>query len=128
MADVNRGSRPLSPHLQVYRWQITMLTSILHRVTGVALTLGAVLVVWWFAAAAISPEAHATADAVLTSWIGILVLLGSLWALWYHLLNGVRHLVWDAGYGFDLDTMTKTGWAAVIGSVLLTLATLLFLL
>lgn len=128
MADVNRGSRPLSPHLQVYRWQITMLTSILHRVTGVALTLGAVLVVWWFAAAAISPEAHATADAVLTSWIGILVLIGSLWALWYHLLNGVRHLVWDAGYGFGLDIMAKTGWAAVIGSVLLTLVTLLIVL
>ena len=128
MADVNRGRRPLSPHLQVYRWQITMLTSILHRVTGVALTLGAVLVVWWFAAAAISPAAHATADAVLTSWIGILVLIGSLWALWYHLLNGVRHLVWDAGYGFDLDIMAKTGWAAVIGSVLLTLVTLLILI
>ncbi len=128
MADVNRGRRPLSPHLQVYRWQITMLTSILHRVTGVALTLGAVLVVWWLAAAAISPAAHATADGVLTSWIGVLVLVGSLWALWYHLLNGVRHLVWDAGYGFDLDIMAKTGWAVVIGSVLLTLVTLLILI
>lgn len=120
MADVNRGDRPLSPHLQIYRPQITSVLSILHRVTGVALTLGAALVVWWFFAAASGPEAFATADAFLSGPIGGFVLLGSLWALCYHTLNGVRHLVWDAGYGFELPTVTATGWLTVIGSFALT--------
>jgi succinate dehydrogenase / fumarate reductase cytochrome b subunit len=117
MADVDRGKRPLSPHLQVYRPQITSMLSILHRITGVALTLGAVLVVAWFLAAASGPEAFETVDGLLTSWIGILVLAGSAWALAYHTLNGVRHLVWDMGYGFDLDTVAKSGWAVVAGSI-----------
>jgi succinate dehydrogenase / fumarate reductase cytochrome b subunit len=117
MADVDRGKRPLSPHLQVYRPQITSMLSILHRITGVALTLGAVLVVAWFLAAASGPEAFETVDGLLTSWIGILVLAGSAWALAYHTLNGVRHLVWDMGYGFDLETVAKSGWAVVAGSI-----------
>ncbi len=125
MADVNRGKRPLSPHLQVYRPQITSVMSILHRLTGIGLTLGAVLVIWWLIAAAISPEAFATADGFLTSWFGLLILVGSLWALWYHALNGIRHLVWDAGYGYELDVMEKSGWAVAGGSVVLTVLTLI---
>ena len=125
MADVTRGKRPLSPHLQVYRPQMTSVMSILHRLTGIGLTLGAVLVIWWLIAAAVSPAAFATADGFLTSWFGLLILVGSLWALWYHTLNGIRHLVWDAGYGYELDVMEKSGWAVVGGSVVLTVLTLI---
>lgn len=124
MAEVNPGNRPLSPHLQVYRLQITSVLSILHRITGCALLLGAVLVVWWFTALAASERYFTFVDGVLTSWLGLLVLVGSLWALWYHLLNGVRHLVWDTGRGFDLDVVTKSGWSVVVGSVVLTVVTL----
>lgn len=121
MADVNRGNRPLSPHLQIYKPQITSMLSILHRVTGVGLTLGAMLVVWWLLAAATGPEYFAFVDGLLTSWIGTLVMLGSAWALCYHLANGIRHLVWDLGFGFELDTVTKSGYAVLGASVLLTL-------
>jgi succinate dehydrogenase / fumarate reductase cytochrome b subunit len=120
MADVNPGNRPLSPHLQIYRPQISSVLSILHRITGVGLALGAVLVVWWLLAAATGPEYFATVDGLLTSWIGHLVLLGVTWALAYHLLNGIRHLFWDMGYGFEIETVDKTGWAVVIGSAVLT--------
>ena len=125
MADVNRGNRPLSPHLSVYRSQLSMITSITHRITGVGLTLGSVLVVWWFLAASTGAKYFATADAVLTSWFGSLVLIGSLWALCYHFLNGIRHLVWDAGRGLELETAQKTGIAVLVGSVVLTALTLL---
>lgn len=121
MADVNRGNRPLSPHLQIYKPQITSMLSILHRVTGVGLTLGAMLVVWWLLAAATGPDYFAFVDGLLTSWIGTLVMLGSAWALCYHLANGIRHLVWDLGFGFELDTVTKSGYAVLGASVLLTL-------
>lgn len=120
MADVNRGNRPLSPHLQIYRPQITTALSIFHRITGVGLALGAVLVVWWLLAAATGPEYFAFVDGLMTSWLGLLVMLGVTWALGYHLLNGIRHLFWDLGMGFDLDTVNKTGIAVVVGSVLLT--------
>ena len=125
MADVNRGDRPLSPHLQIYRPQITWILSILHRATGVALTLGAAVIVWWFFAAASGAAYFDFVDGFMTSWLGGLILIGSLWALCYHLLNGVRHLFWDAGYGFDLDNVTTSGWAVVIGSFALTALTLL---
>jgi len=120
MADVNRGNRPLSPHLTIYRPQITSVLSIFHRMTGVGLTLGAMLVVWWLLAAATGPEYFALVDGLMTSWLGHLVLLGLTWALAYHLLNGLRHLWWDVGRGFELDQVDKTGYAAVIGSAVLT--------
>jgi succinate dehydrogenase / fumarate reductase cytochrome b subunit len=120
MADVNRGNRPLSPHLSIYNQSYTGTLSILHRLTGVAMTLGAVLIVWWLLAAATGPAAFATADGFLTSLLGRLILIGSLWALSYHLLNGVRHLFWDAGYGFNLGLVRTSGWVVVIGSVVLT--------
>ena len=125
MADVNRGNRPLSPHLQVYRPQLTSITSILTRITGNALIIGALLTVWWFLAAAAGPEYFALVDGIVTSFIGDLVMLGSLWALWYHALGGVRHLIWDTGRGLEIETAEKLGWAVIIGSVLLTVLTVI---
>ena len=125
MADTNTGKRPLSPHLTIYRPQLTSITSILNRITGNALLLGGLLVVAWLVSAAISPACFEATDALLTSWLGDLVMTLSLWALWYHALGGLRHLIWDAGYGLELETAEKLGWAVIIGSVLLTLITLL---
>ena len=125
MADARRVERPLSPHLQIYRWQVPMLTSILTRITGHALVAGVLLGVWWLLAAATSEAYFATADAVATSWFGDLVFTGSLWAVWYHYLSGLRHLYYDAGHGLDIPTAEKLGWACIIGSVVLTVITIL---
>jgi len=125
MADVNRGNRPLSPHLTVYRLPLTAKLSILHRITGVGMVLAAVLIVWWFVAAVYSPGYFATADWLLTSWLGTLVMVGSLWALWYHFCNGIRHLVWDAGYAFNLATAERNNWIVLGASVVLTVLTLI---
>jgi succinate dehydrogenase cytochrome b subunit len=115
--------RPLSPHLQIYKPQITMVTSITHRITGIALAVGTLLLTWWLIAAATGPDAFATVSAFITSWFGRLVMFGFSWALFYHLCNGIRHLFWDAGKGFELPTMRKSGMAAIIMSVVLTLLT-----
>lgn len=123
MADVNRGNRPLSPHLQVYRMQMTAISSIFIRITGNALLVGTLLIVWWLLAAATSPEYFALADGVLTSWFGKLVMLGSIWALWYHTLGGLRHLYFDSGRGLDVPTAEKLGWGMFIGSAVLTVLT-----
>ncbi|MGR3503057.1 succinate dehydrogenase, cytochrome b556 subunit [Pseudaestuariivita sp.] len=125
MADVNRGNRPLSPHLQVYRPQLNSITSILTRITGNALLVGALLVVWWFIAAATSEAAFATANAVITSWFGDLVMFGSVWALWYHTLAGVRHLIWDQVKMLEMDRADMLGWIVVGGSVVLTILTVI---
>ena len=127
MADVNRGNRPLSPHLSIYKPQITSITSILTRITGNALLISTVLAVWWFMAAASGPAAFAIADSVLTSWFGDIVLFLSRWGIWYHMLAGLRHLIWDAGYGLDLTSATRLGWSVIIGSVIMTLATVTFI-
>jgi succinate dehydrogenase / fumarate reductase cytochrome b subunit len=124
MADVNRGNRPLSPHISIYRPQLTSISSILTRITGNALIVGAVLVVWWFLAAATSPSYFALADAVIASWPGDIVMVLSLWALWYHALAGARHLIWDSGRGLDMAVAERLGWAVIIGSVVLTVLTL----
>ena len=120
MADVNRGNRPLSPHLSVYRPQWTSVLSICHRITGVGLTLGAGLVVWWLLAAATGEDYFEFVDGILTSWLGHLVLLGLTWALAFHFLNGIRHLWWDTGRGFDLDKVEMSGKIVVAGSLILT--------
>jgi len=125
MADVNRGNRPLSPHLTIYRPQLTSMTSILTRVTGNAMLISALLIVWWFLAAATSPEAYAVANGFLTSWFGDLVMTFSVLGLWYHTLAGVRHLIWDNGIGLDIPTAEKMGWAVIIGSVVLTIITII---
>ncbi|MFC2968448.1 succinate dehydrogenase, cytochrome b556 subunit [Acidimangrovimonas pyrenivorans] len=125
MADVNRGDRPLSPHLQIYRPQITSSLSILHRITGVGMALAALLIVWWFIAAATGPGYFAFVDGLLTSWLGILILVCSLWAFWFHFFNGIRHLRWDAGVGLSLQQSARTGWTAVILSLVLTVISLI---
>lgn len=115
------SQRPLSPHLQVYRPQITSTLSILHRLTGIALAIGTLLLTWWLAALAGGPEAFAAAQDFIGSLIGRLLLFGWSFALFYHLCNGIRHLAWDAGYGYEIDTATRTGWLVVAGAVALTL-------
>ena len=114
--------RPLSPHLLIYRPQFTTVLSIVHRMTGVALGLGALLLVYWLTAAAAGPEWFKGARAVAGSWLGGLVLLGFTWALFYHLCNGIRHLFWDIGMGFELTTARLTGWCVVLVSLALTAA------
>lgn len=121
MADVNRGHRPLSPHLQVYRPQLNSVTSIFTRITGNALLVAALLIVWWFLAAATGPDYFAVANGVITSWFGDLVMFASLWAMWYHLLAGLRHLYWDSGRGYDLATSDKLAYGVIGGSLVLTL-------
>ena len=117
------GNRPLSPHLQVYRPQITSLLSIVHRLTGVALAAGALLLGYWLTSAAYGPETFAVAQGFLASWLGRLILFGMTFALFYHLLNGIRHLAWDAGWGFEMDTLKLTGWLVIAATVVLTLIT-----
>jgi succinate dehydrogenase / fumarate reductase cytochrome b subunit len=114
-------NRPLSPHLQIYRPQISSVLSILHRITGVALAVGSLLLVYWIIAAAVGPEAFATAQALIGSFFGRLLLFGWSFALFFHLVNGIRHLFWDIGWGFELKTVSMTGWAALIAALLLTL-------
>lgn len=125
MADVNRGNRPLSPHVSIYRFPLNATMSILHRATGVAMTLGAVLVVWWFFAAATSATYFETVDGLLTSWLGDLVLFGSMLALWYHFANGLRHLIWDTGAGFEDEMVTKTAIGALVLAVILSVITVI---
>jgi len=113
-------ARPLSPHLSVYRWQIQMMTSIVHRGTGMFLSLGTLLVCWGLLALASGPEAFAHVTAFCTSWIGQLLLLGWTWSLAFHLLNGIRHLLQDIGLGYAPPTFVRNGWIVTIGSLLLT--------
>src|SRR5260370_21599822 len=94
--------RPLSPHLQIYRWQLTSVMSILHRASGIALAAGTILLVWWLAAAASGPGPLATVQGFLGSWFGLLLLFGWSAALFYHLCNGIRHLWWDTCHGVRL--------------------------
>lgn len=111
--------RPLSPHLTIYRWPVTMATSITHRVTGIGLAFGTILLAWWLVAIASGPESYQTFSSLAGSWFGQLVLLGFTWALAYHLLNGIRHLAWDMGYGFTPATANRNSWIIYILSVLM---------
>jgi succinate dehydrogenase / fumarate reductase cytochrome b subunit len=117
--------RPLSPHLQVYRWQLTSVLSILHRITGVALSAGTLLLTWWLVAAAYGPDAFATAQGFMGSFIGQLILWGFTFALFYHLGNGIRHLAWDFGWGFELSQVRTSGIAMVAFACGATLVTLI---
>ena len=114
-------NRPLSPHLDVYKPQLTSLMSIFNRLTGIALSLGTLFLVWQLLAAATGPAEFSTFQGLAGSWIGIAVLVGWSISLFYHLLNGIRHLLWDTGWGFDLATTYKTGQAVVVGTVALTI-------
>ena len=127
MADVNRGNRPLSPHLTIYRPQMTSISSIFVRITGNALLAATLLLIAWLLAASTSAAAFAWVQCVITSWFGDLVFLLSLWALWYHTLGGLRHLIWDTGRGLELQTAERMGWMMIIGSLLLTALTVIWL-
>ncbi len=117
---MSNQDRPLSPHLQVYRPQITSVLSIAHRATGIVLAAGLLLLLWWLAAAASGPDAFETAQAAAGSFLGRLLLLGWTFALFYHLCNGIRHLFWDMGRGFELSTVSLSGWLVVVGAAALT--------
>ena len=117
---MNQTNRPLSPHLQVYRPQLTSVLSISHRATGVALGAGSVMLALWLLALAGGPDSFATASAILGSIPGKLLMFLFTYALFYHLCNGVRHLFWDAGYGFELETAYASGKAVLAASAVLT--------
>ncbi|PIW25825.1 MAG: succinate dehydrogenase, cytochrome b556 subunit [Rhodospirillales bacterium CG15_BIG_FIL_POST_REV_8_21_14_020_66_15] len=119
-----RRERPLSPHLQVYRPQITSMLSIVHRMTGVALTAGILVLTYWLSSATYGAEAFATAQVVMGSWIGQVVLWGLVFALFYHLSNGIRHMLWDTGRYLDMSSVRSTGYIMVAAAVILTVATI----
>ncbi|MEM1139023.1 MAG: succinate dehydrogenase, cytochrome b556 subunit [Pseudomonadota bacterium] len=123
-ADHSTGEheRPLSPHLQVYRWPITMATSIAHRATGFGNAIGAIYLTAWLVAIATGPEAYATFASLAGSIFGQLILFGFTWSLLYHLCNGLRHLTWDTGTGFKPSTADFTGIVVIVASVVLTIA------
>jgi len=116
-------NRPLSPHLQVYRPQITSILSIAHRLTGVALAGAALLLTYWLTSAAYGPDAFARAQGFFLHWFGRLVLFGVTWSLFYHLCNGIRHLFWDAGMGFEMELLRSSGMVVVVASTFLTILT-----
>lgn len=124
MADVNRGNRPLSPHLEVYRPQWTMVFSILHRITGVGMTVGALMIVWWLLAAATGVEAYEAANGFVTSWLGDLILLGSTAALWYHFFAGIKHLLWNNGWFIDTPQARKLSQRMAVAAGVATVLTL----
>lgn len=112
--------RPLSPHLQIYRPMLTMMMSIMHRITGAALYAGTLLLAWWLIAAATDARAFDTASMVLTSWFGRIVLLGFTWALFHHLFGGIRHFIWDTGRGMEYPEREYLAQATLIGGFVAT--------
>jgi succinate dehydrogenase / fumarate reductase, cytochrome b subunit len=124
--DRNQGeimtkNRPLSPHLQIYRPMLSMTMSIMHRITGVALAAGFILLVWWFMAASTSDDYFNFVNAIFAHWFGRLVMFGFTWALMHHMLGGLRHFIWDTGRGFALNNVEWLVRANLIGSILLTI-------
>jgi len=122
MADTPHSApraRPLSPHMTIYRWPVTMATSIVHRATGLALSAGTILLCWWLIAIASGTEAFNEFTNLAATPLGEVILFGFVWSLAYHLLNGVRHLAWDLGYGFAVSTANMTGVFVIVGSIVL---------
>ena len=119
------NNRPLSPHLQIYRPQITSLLSITHRFTGIALAIGAIFFTYWLLSAAYGADKFALAQVLFRSWIGQLILWGFTFSLFYHLANGIRHLAWDAGRGYELDKLRLSGWLVFSFAISMTILTLL---
>ncbi|MEE8307128.1 MAG: succinate dehydrogenase, cytochrome b556 subunit [Gammaproteobacteria bacterium] len=113
-------NRPLSPHLQVYRWQLTMVLSILHRATGTVLSVGFLLLVCWLVAALSGADAYHQMVNLLSGWPGHLFLVGVSFCFFYHLANGIRHLAWDIGWGFEISRVYASGWSVIILSVVFT--------
>jgi succinate dehydrogenase / fumarate reductase cytochrome b subunit len=125
MADITPGNRPISPHLTIYRRSLTMMMSITHRITGCGMALGGLLVVWWFLAAARGPERFDRVNWLLSSWLGGLVMIGLLACLWYHFFNGIRHLMWDTGAGFEVSGLRNTGMVVLGATAVMTVITLI---
>jgi succinate dehydrogenase / fumarate reductase cytochrome b subunit len=122
MADSKaRAARPLSPHLQIYRWTWTMTMSIFHRVTGGALFFGTLLLAWWLIAAASGPKAYAWVEWFMSTPIGRLILFGYTWALIHHMLGGIRHLIWDTLHGFEPQERERLAQVTLFGSIVLTI-------
>jgi succinate dehydrogenase / fumarate reductase cytochrome b subunit len=117
------SSRPLSPHLQVYRLPLVAVLSITHRVTGVALSAGTLLLAVWLGSAAYGPDAFDLVSGLLGSWLGLLILFGFTLAFYFHLCNGIRHLVWDIGRGFELTSVRRSNILVILGTLSLTLLT-----
>lgn len=122
MAETHTDKRPLSPHLQIYRPMLTTAMSIVHRITGIALYFGIILLVWWLIAGAVSAEYFAMTQAVFGHWLSKIILFGFTWALIHHMLGGLRHLLWDTGHGFKLPAVEFMARANLVLSILLTLA------
>ena len=114
------AERPLSPHLTVYRWQLTMVTSILHRATGAFLAVASILVLWWLYAIAAGPDAYAMVQAFIGSWLGRLILMALAFCTFFHLFNGLRHLMWDTGHGLQIEHAYLFGWIVVALSIVAT--------
>jgi len=123
-----QNNRPLSPHLQIYRLPFAALLSITHRATGVILSMAALLMIWILAAAASDAESYASIQVHLSSWYGQIFLIGVTLSLYTHLCNGIRHLFWDAGVGFELETAAKSAKMAIAAAVILTVTTWLIAL
>ena len=121
MANEKSAARPLSPHLQIYRPMLTMMMSIMHRITGLGLYCGIILLVWWLTAASISDSYFDFVQGFFGHWFGRLVLFGYTWVLIHHALGGLRHLLWDTGRGFDLNVIEWLARANLAGSIVLTL-------
>ncbi len=115
-------TRPLSPHLTIYRWPVTMATSITHRITGVGLSVGAVILAWWLVSISNGPEGWQRFHALSDTPIGLLVVFGLTWSLVYHFLNGVRHLAWDLGYGFEKNLAERNSMLILAASILIAIA------
>lgn len=118
---MTQSARPLSPHIGIYRWQVQMVTSILHRATGIALVAGSVLVLWGLLALAAGAAAWADFSACAGSVIGLILLIGWTWALLYHLCNGIRHLLQDAGLGYRIEQFVRSSWLSIVISIVLTI-------
>jgi succinate dehydrogenase / fumarate reductase cytochrome b subunit len=116
-----KASRPLSPHLQIYRWPLTMAMSILHRATGIALYGGTILLAWWLIAAASGETYFNFVSGIFGSWIGLIVLFGYTFILVHHMLGGLRHFIWDFGYGLDRPARDRLALINIVGSVAITI-------
>ena len=119
--------RPLSPHLQIYKPQLTSILSILHRATGVTLSMGSIILVLWIIALTLGEETYAMFSLIVNHWFSKFVLLGFTFGLFYHLSNGIRHLFWDAGYGYDLKVAYMSGSVVVVASLFFTAVTWLLI-
>lgn len=123
---MTHDKRPLSPDVQIYRPQLTSVLSISHRITGIVLSVGTPLLIVWLMAAAEGPQAYSTVQDFLSTWVGLILLFGWTYSFFFHLCSGIRHLAWDAGYGFELHAIYVSGWTVVVASTVLTIAAWVF--